>query len=83
MLKSEANAILDRIKYNQGYVSLAKTNKALERTGDISSIPCESLRPFSHESRNDRTIPIESKRVEVGFSYSRYLDCKKTEGTQE
>ena len=42
MLKSEANAILDRIR--EGYpMSLAITTQALQRTGDISRLPCRTL----------------------------------------
>jgi hypothetical protein len=80
--KYEANAILDRIR--EGYpMSLAITTQALQRTGDIREFPDRTLCSDGNESSHDRTVPLESKGIERGFSYSAYLDCKKTEGTQE
>ena len=82
MLKSEANAILDRIR--EGYpMSLLVTTQALLRTGDISRLPCRTLCFDGNESSNDRAVEVESKGIEGRFSYSRYLDSPKTEGTQE
>ena len=78
MTKTQAHAILDRIKSGDP-VSLAETNQALERTGDLS-------RPFSptlcfdgHEQRNNRPCQAHDQAAEVGFSYSKYLDCPTTE----
>ena len=82
MLKSEANAILDRIR--EGYpMSLLVTTQALQRTGDIRKLPDRTLCFDGSKSSHDRAVPLESKGIEGRFSYSRYLDCKKTEGTQE
>ena len=83
MLKSEANAILDRIR--DGYpMPLLITTQALQRTGDINPrFPDRTLCTDGNESSNDRAIPPESKGIERGFSYSAYLDCKKTEGDEK
>ena len=82
MTLDHANRILDRIR--EGYpMSLAITTQALQRTGDISRLPYQTLCSDGNESSNDRAVPLESKGIEGGFSYSAYLDCKKTEGTQE
>lgn len=82
MLKSEANAILDRIR--EGYpMPLAITTQALQRTGDISRVSNRTLCFDGNESCHDRAVEVESKGIEGGFSYSRYLDSKKIEGTQE
>ena len=82
MLKSEANAILDRIR--EGYpMPLLITTQALQRTGDISRLPCRTLCADGNESSHDRAVPLESKGIERGFSYSAYLDCKTDKGTQE
>ena len=82
MTLDHANRILDRIR--EGYpMPLLITTQALLRTGDISRVSDRTLCSFSHESSHDRAIPPESKGIEGRFSYSRYLDCKKTEGTQE
>ena len=82
MTKYEANRILDRIR--EGYpMPLLITTQALQRTGDISRLPCRTLCSDGNESSHDRAVPPESKGIERGFSYSRYLDSPKTEGTQE
>ena len=82
MTLDHANRILDRIR--EGYpMPLAITTQALQRTGDISRLPCRTLCSDGNESSHDRAIEVESKGIEGRFSYSRYLDCKKTEGTQE
>jgi hypothetical protein len=82
MLKSEANAILDRIR--EGYpMSLAITTQALQRTGDISGVSNRTLCFDGNESSHHRAVPLESKGIEGGFSYSAYLDCQTNKGTQE
>ena len=78
MTKTQAHAILDRIKSGD-LVSLAATNQALERTGDLSRPSSESLRFDGHEQRNNRPCQTHDQAAEVGFSYSKYLDCPKTE----
>jgi hypothetical protein len=82
MTLDHANRILDRIK--EGYpMPLLVTTQALQRTGDISGLSDKPLRTNGDESSHDRAITPESKGIEGGFSYSRYLDCKTDKGTQE
>ena len=77
MTKTQAHAILNQCK--ESYVSLALTNTALERTGDLSRPSSESLRFDGHEQRNNRPCQTHDQVAEVGFSYSQYLDCPTTE----
>ena len=81
MTKSEAHAILDRIKNDREPMSIFITNQALQATGDICGIFDEPLCSDGNESRNDRASPMENQGVESGFSYSRYLDCQQNKGT--
>ena len=82
MTINDANRILDRIR--EGYpMPLAITTQALQRTGDICGVFDEPLRSNGDESSHDRAIEVESKGIEVGFSYSAYLDSPKNKGTQE
>jgi len=77
MTKTEAHAILDKCK--ESYVSLAETNTALERTGDIPRLLNPALRFIGHEQRNNRPRQAHDQTAEVGFSYSQYLDKTTTE----
>jgi hypothetical protein len=77
MTKTQAHAILNQCK--ESYVSLALTNTALERTGDLSKPFSESLRFDGNEQRNNRPCQAHDQAAEVGFSYSQYLDCPTTE----
>jgi len=80
MTINEANRILDKIR--EGYpMPLAITTQALQRTGDISGLFDKPLRTNGDESKDDRTIKMESKGTEKGFSYSRYLDSQQNTGT--
>ena len=80
MTKTQAHAILDRIKRKDGqFVSLAETNQALERTGDLCRTSSPTLRFDGHEQRNNRPCQAHDQAAEVGFSYSQYLDCPTTE----
>ena len=82
MTKSEANAILDAIR--DGYpVSIFVTNQALERTGDLCRAFSESLCADGYEPSDYRPRQTHEQSAEVGFSYSRYLDCPKTEGVTQ
>ena len=81
MTKTEAHAILDRIKSGD-LMSLAETNAALERTGDLCRASSESLRFDGNEQRDDRPCQTHEQSMEVGFSYSAYLDCPKTESAK-
>jgi hypothetical protein len=77
-----ARTILNRVR--EGYpMSLAVTTQALQRTGDISDFPDKPLCFDGDEPCDDRAIEVESKGIEGGFSYSRYLDCPKTEGVKK
>ena len=77
MTKSEAHAILDKIRDG---MSVAGATQALERTGDLCRPFSESLRFTCDESCNDRPREIHDPYAEVGFSYSQYLNCGKTQG---
>ena len=80
MTKIKAHALLDKIRNGEGkFVSLAETNQALEQTGDLSRPSSESLRFDGHEQRNNRPCQTHDQAAEVGFSYSKYLDCPTTE----
>ena len=74
MTKDEARTILNRVR--EGYpMSLSITTQALQRTGDIPDLSDKPLCADGNESSHDRAIEAESKGIEVGFSYSKYLDC--------
>ena len=82
MTLDHANRILDRIR--EGYpMPLAITTQALQRTGDIPDFPDKPLRTNGDESSHDRAIEVESKGIEKGFSYSRYLDSPTNKGVKE
>ena len=76
MTKNEAHAILDKIRDG---MSVAGATQALERTGDLCRASGESLRFDGNEQRNNRPCQAHDQVAEVGFSYSKYLDCPKTE----
>jgi len=76
MTKSEAHAILDKIRDG---MSVAGATQALERTGDLCRPFGEPLCVDGNESSNYRPRSVYVKSAEVGFSYSRYLDCSTTE----
>ena len=78
MTKTQAHAILNRIKSGD-LVSLAETNAALERTGDLCRASSPTLRADGHEQGNNRPCQTHDQAAEVGFSYSAYLDCPTTE----
>jgi hypothetical protein len=80
MTKNEAHAILDKIRDG---LPVAGATEALLRTGDISRLPCQSLRTNGDESRNDRAVEVESKGVKRDFSYSAYLDSEQNKGVKE
>ena len=81
MTKTEAHAILDRIKNKSGAVSLSLATQALERLGDIPRPFSPTLQPNGDEPCNDRPCQTHEQSAEVGFSYSCYLDCPTTERT--
>ena len=74
MTKTQAHAILNKCK--ESFVSLAETNTALERTGDIPRLSGQSLFADGNEQRNNRPCQAHDQAAEVGFSYSAYLDQK-------
>ena len=82
MTKTQAHAILDRIKRKDRHpVSLAETNQALERTGDLCRASGESLCFDGYEPSDYRPRQTHEQTANVGFSYSKYLDCPTTERT--
>jgi hypothetical protein len=82
MTLEDARKHLNRVR--EGYaMSLAITTQALQRTGDIPDFPDKPLRTNGDEPSNDRAIEVESKGIEEGFSYSRYLNCKQNQGVKE
>jgi hypothetical protein len=82
MTLDHARTILNRVR--EGYpMSLAITTQALYATGDIPRIPDKPLRSDGDEPSNDRAIETESKGIEEGFSYSRYLNSQQNQGIQE
>jgi len=76
MTKSEAHAILDKIRDG---MPVAGATQALERTGDIPRLSGQPLRFIGHQQRNNRPCEAHDQAAEVGFSYSAYLDCPTTE----
>jgi len=78
MTKSEAHAILDKIRDG---MPVAGATQALERTGDIPRLSGQPLRFIGHQQRNNRPCKAHDQAAEVGFSYSAYLDCPTTERT--
>ena len=82
MTRQQANEILNRCRDGQP-MSIFVTNQALERTGDLCLPSGESLRFIGDEPCHDRPCQIHEQSAEVGFSYSRYLDCPKTEGVTQ
>ena len=78
MTRQQAREILNRCRDGQP-MSLLVTNQALYATGDISGLFGESLRFDGYEQRNNRPCQAHDQTAEVGFSYSKYLDCPTTE----
>jgi len=78
MNKQEAHAILNQIQSGTP-MSLFVTNQALATTGDISGLFGEPLCVDGHEPCHDRPRQAHEQNAEIGFSYSRYLDCSTTE----
>ena len=76
MTKSEAHAILDKIRDG---MSVAGATQALERTGDIPRLSGQPLCIDGDEQRNNRPREAHDQAAEVGFSYSQYLDKTTTE----
>ena len=79
MTKTEAHAILDRIKTHREPMSIFVTNQALHATGDLCGVFSQPLRSDGNERGNDRPCQTHEQSSEIGFSYSSYLDCPKTE----
>ena len=82
MTLEDARKHLNRVR--EGYpMPVSLTTQALQRTGDIPDLPDKPLRTNGDEPCNDRAIEVESKGIEEGFSYSRYLNSQQTEGVKE
>ena len=81
MTKTQAHAILDRIKRkDRNPVSLAETNQALERTGDLCRASGKSLCADGYEQGNDRPCALHDTPIGERVGWSRYLDCKTNQG---
>ena len=78
MTKVQAHEILNRCRDGVP-MSILVTNQALHATGDISGLFGESLRFDGNEPCHDRPCQAHDQVAEVGFSYSKYLDCPKNE----
>jgi hypothetical protein len=80
MTKNEAHAHLDRLR--EGHpMPVSLTTQALYATGDIiPRISHPTLCFDGNEPQNNRTIQMESKGTETGFSYSAYLDSQQNKG---
>ena len=78
MTRQQAREILNQCRDGQP-MSLLVTNQALYATGDISGLFGEPLRFDGDEQRNNRPCQAHDQVAEVGFSYSKYLDCPTTE----
>jgi hypothetical protein len=79
MTKDHARQILDRLR--EGHLMpVSLTTQALLITGDISRISHPTLCFDGNEPCHDRTIEVESKGTEGGFSYSAYLDSTENKG---
>ena len=82
MNKAQAHAILNKCR-NGFPMSLALTNEALERTGDISGLPSKSLCFDGDEQGNFESFTIHggsTSELARRVGWSKYLDCQKNEG---
>jgi len=80
MTRQQAHKILNKCRDGQP-MSIFVTNQALYATGDISGLFGEPLCFDGHEQRNNRPCQAHDQVADVGFSYSKYLDCPTTERT--
>jgi hypothetical protein len=84
MTKIKAHALLNKIRSGEArFVSLAETNSALEQTGDICGLFSKPLRANGNESSDYRPRQTHEQSSEIGFSYSRYLDCQTAQGVTQ
>ena len=82
MDKAQAHAILNKCR--DGFpMPLALTNQALERTGDLCRASGESLCADGYELSDYRPRQTHEQIANVGFSYSKYLDCQAAEGISQ
>jgi len=82
MTLNDARKHLDRLREGH-FMPVALTTQALLITGDISRISHPALCFDGNEPCHDRAIEMESKGIEEGFSYSRYLDSQQNQGIKE
>jgi hypothetical protein len=82
MTRIEAHAILDQLR-NGKAMPVAVTTQALFVTGDIAGFFGKSLRPNSDEQGFDRPCALHDTPIPNNFSYSKYLDCPKTNGVTQ
>ena len=82
MTKTKAHEILNQIREGQS-MPLSLTNQALERTGDLCGLFSEPLCFDGDEQGSDRPCETHDPYAEVGFSWSRYLDCPTDKGVTQ
>ena len=82
MTLNDARKHLDRLREGHA-MPVSLTTEALYATGDIPRIPDKPLRSDGNEPSNHRAIEMESKGIEEGFSYSRYLNSQQNQGVKE
>ena len=74
MTKQQAHEILNKCRDGQP-MSIFVTNQALHATGDLCGVFSQPLRSDGDEQRHDRPCQAHDQAAEVGFSYSKYLNC--------
>ena len=78
MTLEDARKHLDGLREGQ-LMPVFLTTQALRLTGDIRALPCETLCGAGKKPCDHRTRQAHDQAAEVGFSYSKYLDCPTTE----
>ena len=79
MTKTEAHAILDRIKTHREPMSIFVTNQALHATGDLCGVFSQPLRANGNEPQIDRSCQAHGQTIQNEFSWSGYLDSQTVE----
>jgi len=89
MTKNQAHEYLNQLRNNQRTLSLLKTTAALQATGDLprlgkfEELSGRTLRSNGNEPWIDRSCQAHGQEIQNDFSWSRYLDCGKTEGVTQ
>ena len=80
MTLEDARKHLDGLREGQ-LMPVFLTTQALQLTGDIRALPCETLCGAGEKPRDHRTRQAHDQEIPKGFSYSAYLDKTKIERT--